>query len=401
MRAATIFKTIPRLSSVRSALYSPVRRSHGGRFDWPHHSGSIAAASTPPSSWYLDPQFLSEVEQQHTFKTWLNVARADQLQREGDYLSLTVLGQPILITRGGQGQLKAFYNVCRHHAAQIVDDNVQGSMSAQDRFVCPYHGWEYNVDGRLTKAHKMKGCENFSAKNFGLNSLPVAQVGLFIYVNFSPSKSQDIHADLPDLQEVHALLRDTQYEQLRHVHSKSYELDCNWKVFIDNYLDGGYHVSVAHPALAAALDLQKYTRRALRHSYVQACPSRPESARLAGGAEACREALYIFQYPNVCVNRYGQWLDTNIVFPLGAQRCRVLFDWFAHPSVSDSEVQRSLRDSEVVQQEDIFLCERVQKGLRSDGYEVGRYAPSLEGGEFLFHQLLHRDYLSSRLSKQP
>lgn len=325
----------------------------------------------------MDPLFLETVEKQHTFKTWLNVARADQLQKDGDYISLTVNQQPILITKS-QGELRAFYNVCRHHAAQIVDDNTQGNLSAHGRFVCPYHGWEYSVEGRLTKAHKMKGCQAFSAKEFGLNALPVMQVGLFIFVNFSPARGRDIHADLPDLHTIHGMLADTQYEQLRHVRSKQYDLQCNWKVFIDNYLDGGYHVSVAHPALAGALDLSQYKHQPLQHSYLQTCPSLPSSARL-GGATACKEALYLYQYPNVCLNRYGQWLDTNIVYPLGPERCRVLFDWYAHPSVPDSEIDRSLQESEVVQQEDIFLCERVQKGLQSDGYNVGRYAPSLEG----------------------
>jgi choline monooxygenase len=108
------------------------------------------------------------------------------------------------------------------------------------------------------------------------------------------------------------------------------------------------------------------------------------------------EALYYFLYPNFCVNRYGQWMDTNIVIPTGPRTCDVIIEWYADEEVLQdrSTVEACIAASEQVQMEDIWLCERVQIGLESAAYRgrEGRYAPTLETGEYMFHQKLHRDW---------
>jgi len=178
---------------------------------------------------------------------------------------------------------------------------------------------------------------------------------------------------------------------LVHIKSKNYDINCNWKVFVDNYLDGGYHVPYAHRALSGNLDLSTYKSYPLSEHFMQTCASQPASGRLGG-----TDAVHVFQYPNFMVNRYGQWMDTNTVYPLGADKCRVQFDWYVAPEIAGtSAVEKALADSEVVQAEDIFLCDRVQRGLLSDGYEVGRYAPTVEGGEYMFHQRLNQDLSSA------
>jgi choline monooxygenase len=305
------------------------RKLFSSQYEWPSAFSGIEKASTPPTSWYKEKDFLDKVEKEHTFRRWLNVGTVQSLKNEGDYLACTVLDQPIVIVKSKNG-INAFYNVCRHHAAQICDEGT-GSIGPNGRFTCPYHGWQYNSEGRLTKAVKMKGCENFSPKEFGLHSLPVQIVGPWIYVNFAPSKGTDIYQDINDLSTMEGLLKDSKYEQLIHYKSRNYVLPCNWKVFIDNYLDGGYHVPVAHKDLSANLDIDKYERRSYTNFHLQSCPT-PASTpsglpddRIDGGAPgSC--ALYIFQYPNICINRYGKWMDTNITWPLGPDKCLVTFD---------------------------------------------------------------------------
>jgi choline monooxygenase len=195
------------------------------------------------------------------------------------------------------------------------------------------------------------------------------------------------------------------------------------QVFVDNYLDGGYHVPVAHKDLSSNLNLDKYVRQDYESFHLQACPSDSnqgsvDNHRITGG-QSGSSALYLFQYPNVMINRYGQWMDTNIIYPISTDRCVVHFDWFVHPSLLNEEnkisLDRSIEQSDKVQQEDIWLCQRVQKGLKSRGYEVGRYAPIFEGmfcllpsclflvlvlflgGEYLFHSKLHEDFKKSSL----
>lgn len=370
-------------------------------FNWPGSSVGIEKAGTPPSNWYTDSVFHEKVEKNRTFRDWQLVCRSAQVDQDGDYFATTIAGQPIVLVKNGD-TYRAFYNVCRHHAAVMCDE---GAGKTNGRITCPYHGWQYSLDGRLAKAVKMKGCENFSPKDFSLHGLPVEKVGPWLFVNLSGAGRTDSASfkDHPDTKRVYDMLEQSGYDKLTYVASKSYEIKCNWKVYIDNYLDGGYHVPVAHKALSANLDLTKYNRyivgdnpRSARF-YMQTCPAATPASdagitesRVKGG----QDALYIFQYPNICINRYGSWMDTNIVYPLSATSCVVHFDWFVDPALAEDQkyVEECIAQSDVVQQEDIWLCERVQRGLESVAYDVGRYAPALEGGEFMFHSHLHSDF---------
>ncbi len=361
-------------------------------FHWPGYEKGIERATTPPSSWYKDAAFLNEVEANQTFrKHWLLVGRTDELLQDGDYLARTIMKQPLLIVKNSStttnSGYQAFFNVCRHHAAQICDEG-KGHLdcSKGQRFTCPYHGWQYNIEGKLTKAVKMKGCQEFSVKDFGLVSVPLAIVGPWIYVKFPTPGTQTtstIHDDLPDLIPIETMLQKSNYTDLIHLETRKYILNCNWKVFIDNYLDGGYHVPVAHKQLSSNLQLKDYKRYGYDNFYLQTCPPKeePQQQDLAKDRLTGQEALYIYQYPNICINRYGSWMDTNIVWPIGPNQCEVIFDWYIHKDLVNQKdmIEESIKQSDVVQQEDIWLCDRVQAGIESWGYEVGRYAPELEG----------------------
>ncbi|KAM3213401.1 hypothetical protein ACQJBY_066023 [Aegilops geniculata] len=163
----------------------------------------------------------------------------------------------------------------------------------------------------------------------------------------------------------------------------------NKNVFCDNYLDGGYHVPYAHGALASGLQLQSYETLTYERVSVQRCESAP--AEQEDIDRLGTKATYAFVYPNFMINRYGPWMDTNLAVPLDATRCKVVFDYFLDESLLDDQdfIDRSLKDSEQVQIEDIALCEGVQRGLGSPAYGVGRYAPSVEMAMHHFHCLLH------------
>lgn len=164
---------------------------------------------------------------------------------------------------------------------------------------------------------------------------------------------------------------------------------------------------IAHPDLAAMLNMKTYERHPYQNFFLQSCESSfketdidtdtdesvgvvdadssgsVRSSRIAGDGND--RALYLFHYPNLCINRYGKWMDTNIVWPDGPDNCIVDFEWFAESEIkADADlVERGIADSEAVQTEDIMLCERVQKGLKSSAYRgrEGRYSPVLETGK--------------------
>jgi choline monooxygenase len=180
------------------------------------------------------------------------------------------------------------------------------------------------------------------------------------------------------------------WADLRWVARRSYEVRCNWKVFNDNYLDGGYHIPHMHPSLDAQIAIGSYRTELFDGASVQTCP--PSGA---AGARIGEGALYAWIHPTLMINRYGPVLDTNTVVPLGPDRCVVHFDfWFAVDADEDFTAQ-SMAQSEVTQLEDIDISESVQLGTASPGFDRGRYAPNYEKAIHHFHRLLAADLRSA------
>ncbi|GAB5363725.1 hypothetical protein AAMO2058_000908400 [Amorphochlora amoebiformis] len=259
-------------------------------------------------------------------------------------------------------------------------------------FRCPYHGWCYRNDGRLVQAKRLRGIKDFKARDNGLKPLQVDTLGPFVFIAFGEDP-------LPPLSEVFGEILEgplqsfERLENLQFVKRVEYPLECNRKVFCDNYLDGGYHVPIAHPSLSSGLDEDDYTIRLVRSGTIQEAAVNTSDPRLGE-----KNALYLFAHPNFMVNRYGHWMDTNTVIPLSPSRCLVVFDYYVdieaiglEGAELDVYIDEALRDSDKVQQEDEELCRIVQAGLESNGYVAGRYAPELEHGMHQFHVQLHRD----------
>lgn len=296
-----------------------------------------------------------------------------------------------MVCRDAGGNLHAFHNVCRHHASLLASDCRQTSC-----FVCPYHGWTYGLNGQLLKATHINGIQAFDEKDYGLVPLKVATWGPFILISMDKDllHHQDASIDivgskwLGDCSEMLSVNGiDT---NLKHICRREYTIKCNWKVFCDNYLDGGYHVPYAHRDLASGLTMDSYSTTIFEKVSIQRC----ESAVIEKGDDFDRlgaKAFYAFVYPNFMINRYGHWMDTNLVVPLGPQNCQVIIDYFLDPyiNVNADFIAKSLEESEKIQMEDIGLCEGVQKGLESPLYSTGRYSPSLEKAMHHFHRLLH------------
>ena len=204
---------------------------------------------TPPSSWYTEPA-IARLERSGVFgRTWLAVARASQLQTPGDFVAGCVAGEPWVLTRNSDGVLRALSNVCRHKATQVA----VGTGSTQ-ALQCRYHGWTYDLDGKLKTAPKMGKVADFDRQQMSLPELGVCIWGPLVMMN-GDSAVQDPLARLAPLTR---RLETTGWERLVYGGQRVYDLDCNWKVYCDNYLDGGYHVPSLHPGLAGGLDLESY-----------------------------------------------------------------------------------------------------------------------------------------------
>jgi choline monooxygenase len=171
---------------------------------------------------------------------------------------------------------------------------------------------------------------------------------------------------------------------------REYTLSCNWKVFVDNYLDGGYHVPHLHPSLASVLTYTEYTIENFERFCLQASPIEDGGDAQTAAVRKGR-ALYYWIYPNLMLNWYEGHLDTNLVIPLGTDRTKVVFEFFFARDQSPAANQQSIAVSERIQHEDVAICESVQRGLASRAYRAGRLSVRREAGEHLFHRLLARD----------
>ena len=183
-------------------------------------------------------------------------------------------------------------------------------------------------------------------------------------------------------------------EKLHWMERRHYSFDCNWKVFVDNYLDGGYHVPYLHKGLDSVLDYSKYMIENGERFCLQWSPMVSAGAEAQTGAVRRGDrALYYWIYPNFMINCYDGVMDTNLVIPRGVDKTEVIFDFY-FPDVSDAALERNRASIDVgqrIQDEDEAICKSVQRGLNSRAYNAGRLSVRREAGEHLFHRLLHAD----------
>jgi len=346
----------------------------------------LAEASTLPSAFYTDPQVF-ELERATTFsKNWQLVARADQVDGPGRYVTAEVAGEPVVVVRGADQVLRGFFNVCRHHAAAIMTDHAGSAPHLR----CPYHGWTYGLDGALRGTPDLVGVCNFTREENSLVPIDVDVWQGLVFVRLErggPLVGESLGHGL--VEEVAAL----DLGALSYLEGRLYLLSCNWKVFVDNYLDGGYHVPHLHHGLDSVLDYKSYTielgpRHCLQSSPVVAgAGAEPEVAAVRKGDRA----HYYWLHPNTMINRYQGQMDINIVRPIAVDRTEVLF-WFFFDDVRSEEAlarnRASIEVADRIQLEDLDICASVQRGLHSRAYDTGRLSVRREAGEHLFHRLL-------------
>ena len=350
-------------------------------------AAALPDAHTIPARWYTDPR-IAQLELQNVFsRTWQSVGRTAQVEKPGQYVSTTVAGEPIVAVRGSDGILRAFYNVCRHHAMTVMNEPCGHAQHLR----CPYHGWTYNLEGELRGMTEFEGVNNFDRAQNGLVPVRVEIWENFILVNLDPHAA----ALRESLGALIGLAKPLNFGSLKFVERRSYIQQCNWKVYVDNFLDGGYHVPHMHKGLNSVLDYTNYTIENVDRCCVQSSPVAVDKSSEASAAATRKgdRAYYFWQYPNFMLNWYEGYLDTNLVIPLGVDRCEVIFDFY-FGDTSEAQmpyIRESMGVSERVQQEDIVICDGVQRGLSSRAYQAGRLSVRREAGEHLFHRLLAAD----------
>jgi phenylpropionate dioxygenase-like ring-hydroxylating dioxygenase large terminal subunit len=357
----------------------------------------IECAHTLASNFYTDPAILNAEKDRIFRRTWqlvgtLNTSCGElngtkrTIADPETFFTVDVIGEPVVVVRDKLGTLRAFSNVCRHRAGPIACGS-----GCKNVLRCGYHGWTYTLDGRLIGTPDVEGVELFDRSTMGMFPLRLETWEQLIFVNFDPN-AEPLFAYLGKIPEQ---ARGFQFQGLQSVERRDYLIDCNWKVYVDNYLEG-YHIPIAHPGLMREIDYSQYRTDTYRYYSQQFAPIRamkPEDGaeRFYPPGTGLQEALYFWIFPNLMLNIYPDNLSTNLIVPLSHDKTLTIFEWFFHEANSEKvreRIQRAVAFSDEVQQEDIELCRSVQRGLNSSTYDRGRYSVKRENGVHHFHMLL-------------
>lgn len=331
----------------------------------------LAFASTLPATCYTDPRVQDEERGKVFGRTWQLVGRAADVAEAGQYFSTVVAGEPVVVVRGEEGRLRALSNVCRHRAGPVTRG---AGICRGGRLRCGYHGWSYGLDGQLQATPEFEGVECFRKDEVRLPEFRVATwLGLvFVQLDAAAPALAAVRA------EVDTKVAGRGLAEMQFAHRKEWEIACNWKTYVDNYLEA-YHLPVVHPGLMQSLDYANYSTTIGAGHSLQRSP-------LRGTSDERDEALYFWIYPNLMINVYPDNYSTNLILPIAPERTLTIFEWyFRDPEAT--RVASTVGFSDEIQREDIAVCEAVQRGLRSRTYERGRYSVKRESGVHHFHRL--------------
>jgi choline monooxygenase len=357
----------------------------------------LECAETLASRFYTDPAILELEKAQIFLRTWQLVGTLSQpcgelngvkrtIADPETYFTADVAGEPVVVVRDKSGTLRSFSNVCRHRAGPIA----QGA-GCRNVLNCAYHGWTYTLDGRLIGTPEVDGVEFFDRSTMGMVPLLCETWQQFIFVNFdrdAPSLSEYL-GNIPQLSSAFPL------QGLSLTERRDYYVNCNWKVYVDNYLEG-YHIPIVHPGLMKEIDYPRYRCETFRYHSQQIGPvkdvkPRDTHERIYPPGSGLPEALYFWVFPNLMLNIYPDNIQVNIIVPLSHEKTLTIFEWYFHNADSEKVRERAAKAiafSDTVQAEDMHICEAVQRGLRSTTYDRGRYSVRRENGVHHFHRLL-------------
>jgi len=342
-------------------------------------STDLDRATALPARYYRGEAMLAMENQAVFARSWQPLAHQGQLAEPGDHVVGEIGGVPVIVVRGQDGVLRAFPNVCRHRAGPLALCNGKGARALH----CKYHGWTYTLEGQLRSAPEMGGAADFDVASIHLPPLRVQEWHGLVFVALS--------GETPDLEQVYGGIGERiapiDLAAMRFLRRDSYDIACNWKVYVDNFLEG-YHLPHVHPGLSRLLDYRVYDTELFPWYSLQSSPLRNSSEIYGDG-----EAFYYFVYPNVMLNIMPGRMQTNRILPIGPSGCRVEFDYYyAQDEAALARIDADRSFSDEVQAEDIAICEAVQKGLASGSYEAGRLCPRRESGVWHFHNLLRAAY---------
>ena len=345
----------------------------------PAQSFSLHADAYTQSKWFAADK------QNIIGRSWQWVCHVEKTRKPGSFTTAEIAGQPIAVVRDKTGALRAFYNVCKHRAHQLLSGEGQTSL-----IVCPYHAWAYKLDGQLQGAPHTQNLTQFNKDEICLDQIQVEEFCGFVFVNLDPNaaslakQSGNLEAEImhwaPDVADLTFGCR------------LSYDIKSNWKNVVDNFLEC-YHCPVAHKDFCNLVDMDTYkvTTHGIYSSHMADAGNTPNTAYDVTDATVKTHAVW-WLWPTTCLMRYpgrSSMIVLNII-PVGMDRTLETYDFYLEspePNAMELETIRYL--DEVLQVEDINLVESVQKGMSTPAFNQGRIVYDPDGSGKSEHALHH------------
>ncbi len=337
-----------------------------------------------PGRYYYDPATFEREKAAIFYRTWQYVGHVSMLPMPGSYLVRPIMDQSVLLLRGADGEIRAFFNVCQHRAHRLLEG--EGRL-ASAMITCPYHAWSYDLEGRLRQARGTAGMPGFAKEAICLSRVRLATRLGFLFVN--------LDGRAPALETVAGALFDEvegfspKAESLHHAHRSELALDANWKNSVENFSEC-FHCPISHPTLVAnALDYPSYriTTHAHHHSHrsLDRGADQGYGTATAGAAKPNEFGSWLL-WPNWCIEVYpGGNLTVLHHVPVAPEQTIQISEWFFPAAIPTPAEQEIIAFVDVVRREDVPICESVQKGLHSLGYAGGHFVIDAERSEVSEH----------------
>ena len=344
-----------------------------------------AAAMSLKAEAYTDPAWFA-LEQNAIFaKSWQWVCHVEKVRDPGQYVTATIAGRSIVVLRDREGVLRAFYNVCKHRAHELLEGE-----GVANHIMCPYHAWVYRLDGGLHRAPHTESLVGFNKDEICLDAVQVEAFCGFIYVNLDPNAA-------PLAEQSGDLGREIMYwapevEELTFGHRLTYDIKSNWKNVVDNFLEC-YHCPTAHKDFCTLVDMDTYkvTTHGMYSSHMADAGQNANLAYDVSNAAVKTHAVW-WMYPTTCIMRYPgrpSMIILNII-PMGPDRTLETYDFYLVDQTPDEAEKEAIRYlDEVLQVEDIGLVESVQRGMATPAFDQGRIVHDPEGSGKSEHAVHH------------
>jgi Rieske 2Fe-2S family protein len=356
-------------------------------------------AKTLPQKYFVSPEVFEQEQDKIFARHWVLVGHNTEIARPGDYFVRDVLpspngygktgpGESVIVVRDKDGEVRAFYNVCRHRGTRLCEEATGHSSAIQ----CPYHAWTYGLDGRLIGAPHMDEVRGFDRNEYSLYPVKVDVWEGFVFVNLA--------GDAKPLAEWLAPLRGKfsswNLAELRSAKRVEYDVQANWKLMFENYAEC-YHCPGVHPQLQKVSPYDSAENDLQEGPFLGGFMKINKGKSLTMSGEACAipvaradqeqdqeheqegkdRVFYYSIFPNMLLSLHPEYVMVHQLWPQSPERTLIICDWLFHPDAfvrPDFNPVDAIEFWDVTNKQDWHVCELSQQGIASRAYQPGPYS---------------------------